>query len=90
MSATEPTIICPKCKTEIKLTESLAAPLVESIRRDYEEQLTRKDTDMVKRETALRERETTIAKDRETLRQGEGSVLRISNKVADAELHSQV
>lgn len=67
MSATEPTIICPKCKTEIKLTESLAAPLVESIRRDYEERLTRKDTDMVKRETALRERETTIAKDRETL-----------------------
>lgn len=25
---TEPTIICPNCKTEIKLTESLAAPLV--------------------------------------------------------------
>ena len=23
----EPTIICPQCKTEIKLTESLAAPL---------------------------------------------------------------
>ncbi len=30
----EPTITCPNCKTEIKLTESLAAPLVESIRRD--------------------------------------------------------
>jgi len=29
----EPTITCPKCKTEIKLTESLAAPRVESIRR---------------------------------------------------------
>ena len=25
---TEPTIICPHCKTEIKLTESLAAPLI--------------------------------------------------------------
>ena len=24
----EPTIICPNCKTEIKLTESLAAPLI--------------------------------------------------------------
>lgn len=24
---TEPTIICPNCKTEIKLTESLAPPL---------------------------------------------------------------
>jgi hypothetical protein len=67
MSATEPTIICPKCRTEIKITESLAAPLVESIRRDYEERLTRKDTDMAKRETELRARETTIAKDRETL-----------------------
>ena len=28
----EPTIVCPSCKTEIKLTESLAAPLIESTR----------------------------------------------------------
>jgi hypothetical protein len=42
MSAAEPTIICPKCKTEIKLTESLAAPLVESIRRHYEKPLPQK------------------------------------------------
>ena len=27
---TEPTITCPHCKSEIKLTESLAAPLIES------------------------------------------------------------
>ena len=67
MSAAEPTIICPKCKTEIKLTESLAAPLVESIRRDYDERLARKDTDMAKRETALRDREAAIAKARETV-----------------------
>ena len=66
MSATEPTVICPKCRTEIKLTESLAAPLVDSIRRDYEDRLTRKDADMAKRETALRERETAIARARET------------------------
>ncbi len=44
----EPTIICPKCKTEIKLTESLAAPLIESTRRDHETRLARKDTDMAK------------------------------------------
>ena len=35
----EPTIICPKCKNEIKLTESLAAPLIESTRRDFEQRL---------------------------------------------------
>ena len=67
MSTAEPTIICPKCKAEIKLTESLAAPLVESIRRDYEQRLVRKDADLAQRETALRERETAIAQARETL-----------------------
>lgn len=36
----EPTITCPNCKAEIKLTESLAAPLIESMRRQYEEKLT--------------------------------------------------
>jgi hypothetical protein len=67
MSAAEPTIICPKCKAEIKLTESLAAPLVESIRLDYEKRLTQKDADMARRETTLREREAAMAKARESL-----------------------
>ncbi len=40
---TEPVITCPKCKTEIKLTESLAAPLIESTRREYERRLALKD-----------------------------------------------
>ena len=38
----EPTIICPNCKAEIKLTESLAAPLIESTRREYEKRLAEK------------------------------------------------
>jgi len=67
MSTAEPTIICPKCKAEIKLTESLAAPLVESIRLDYEKRLTQKDADMARRETTLREREAAMAKARESL-----------------------
>ena len=63
----EPTIICPKCKAEIKLTESLAAPLIESIRREYEERLSKKDTDIAKREASLREREEALSKAKETL-----------------------
>ena len=51
----EPTITCPECKAEIKLTESLAAPLVESIKREYESKLTKKDSDIAKREASLRE-----------------------------------
>jgi len=57
---TEPTIICPSCKTEIKLTESLAAPLIETTRRDYEQRLAQKEAESAKREAAIRERETAL------------------------------
>lgn len=63
----EPTIICPSCKTEIKLTESLAAPLLESTRREFEKRLALKDADVAKREAGLREREEAIAKEKEQL-----------------------
>jgi len=42
----EPTIVCPNCKTEIKLTESLAAPLLEATRRDFEQRMKQKDADL--------------------------------------------
>jgi hypothetical protein len=42
----EPTIVCPNCKTEIKLNESLAGPLLEATRRDFEKRLKQKDTDL--------------------------------------------
>jgi len=63
----EPTIICPNCKTEIKLTESLAAPLIESTRREYQKQLAQKDADVAKRDAALREREETLSKAQQTI-----------------------
>ena len=64
---TEPTIICPNCKTEIKLTESLAAPLVESIRQEYERRLSQKEADYSKREKSLREQEEALAKAKEAI-----------------------
>ncbi len=64
---TEPTITCPSCKTEIKLTESLAAPLIETTRRDYEQRLAQKDVESAKREAGLREREAALSKAKEAL-----------------------
>ena len=58
---TEPTIICPNCKTEIKLTDSLAAPLIESTRKQFEQQLAQKDSEIAKREQAAREKEKQLA-----------------------------
>ena len=50
----EPTITCPNCKTEIKLTESLAAPLVESTRRQFEERLKKQEQEISAREAAVK------------------------------------
>ncbi len=58
---TEPTIICPSCQTQIKLTESLAAPLIASTRKQYEQQLAQKDRDIAQREQAAREKEQQLA-----------------------------
>jgi hypothetical protein len=38
-NSSDPTITCPHCKTEVRLTESLAAPLVEATRAQYEAKL---------------------------------------------------
>src|SRR5918996_501558 len=64
---TEPTVVCPQCKTKIKLTESLAAPLLESVRRDYEQRLTQKDADIAKREEILHEREASLRKQKDLM-----------------------
>lgn len=63
----EPTVVCPKCQTEIKLTESLAAPLLESVRRDYEQRITQKDADIARREQQLRERSADLQKERDSI-----------------------
>jgi len=64
---TEPTIICPNCKTEIRLTESLAAPLIAATRQQYEQQLLQKDEEVAKREQGIREKEKQVAEAKRTL-----------------------
>jgi hypothetical protein len=49
----EPSIICPNCRTEIKLTETLAAPLIEAAKRASEAKLRQKEAEVAKREAAI-------------------------------------
>jgi len=63
----EPTIVCPNCKTEIKLTESLAAPLIESTRQQYEQQIAQKDADIRKREAAVKDQQAALTKAKESI-----------------------
>ncbi|HET7060970.1 MAG TPA: DUF2130 domain-containing protein, partial [Nitrosospira sp.] len=63
----EPLITCPRCKAEIPLTESLAAPLITATRQQYEQQLLQKDGEIAKRERGIREREKEVAEAKRTL-----------------------
>lgn len=66
---TEPTIICPKCSQEIRLTESLAAPLIAATRRQFEQRLSAKDEEIARREQTLREKELAVVESKRALDQ---------------------
>lgn len=61
---TDPTIVCPHCQSEIKLNESLAAPLLAATRQQYEQKLSEQEGRIQQRETALKEQQAEVAKAR--------------------------
>ena len=63
----EPSIVCPKCRTEIKLTETLAAPLIEAVKRDSDAKLRQKETEIAKREAAIRAQQDAVKQAREAI-----------------------
>ena len=63
----EPIITCPNCKSEIKLTESLAAPLIEATRLQFEHTIAEKEAQIAKREAAVCEQKATIEKARDAI-----------------------
>lgn len=66
-AAHEPTLHCPNCNHEIRLTESLAAPLLEETRQRFQAQLAAKDAEVAKKTEALRNEQDAIAKAREQI-----------------------
>ncbi|MGT2501205.1 DUF2130 domain-containing protein [Bradyrhizobium guangxiense] len=66
-AAHEPTLNCPNCNHEIKLTESLAAPLIEETRMRFQEQLASKDAEVARKTEALRQEREQIEKSREQI-----------------------
>lgn len=82
---TEPIITCPNCRTEVKLTESLAAPLIESTRQLYEKRLSDKDAEVAKREAALKEQQAAVAKARESVDEEVAAKLKTERAVIAAE-----
>ena len=65
----EPTITCPNCKSEIKLTESLAAPLSQTIRTQYEQRIAQNESHLAKREAAIREHQSELVRAKSEIEQ---------------------
>jgi hypothetical protein len=63
----EATITCPKCKTEFPLTESLAAPLIEATRQQFEQKLSQKDEEISQREQTVRDKEKQVLEEKRAL-----------------------
>ena len=63
----EPILHCPNCNHEIKVTESLAAPLLKETRRRFEEQLAQKDAEVARQADALRREQQELARAREQI-----------------------
>ena len=82
---TDPTITCPNCRTEIKLTESLAAPLIESTRLQYDKKIADKDAEVTKREAAIKDQQAAITKARETIEEEVAEKLKAERKTIAAE-----
>ncbi len=61
---TDPTLTCPECGTEIKLTESLAGPLLAATRSEFEAKLKEKDLALAGQRVKLKTEQDQIAKDR--------------------------
>jgi len=64
---TDPQIVCPHCRTEFKLTESLAAPMIAAARKQFEAQLAAKEADFGRREAQLRQTQDDLTRARKTL-----------------------
>ncbi|WP_225705920.1 hypothetical protein [Bradyrhizobium cenepequi] len=53
-ASNEPILHCPKCNHEIRLTESLAAPLLAETRQRFQQRLASEDAEMERKTEALR------------------------------------
>jgi hypothetical protein len=81
----EPIVTCPRCGNEVKLTESLAAPLIEATRRDFEQRLAQKDADVAKREQGIKDREAAVARQKESINQQVQDTLKMERSQIAAE-----
>lgn len=86
-AALEPTLTCPNCSHPIKLTESLAAPLIAQTRERFKQQLAAKDQEIARQRQDLQAERDAVAKAREELE--ERVAARLSEERSKLMAHEQ-
>ena len=81
----DPTITCPNCRTEIKLNESLAAPLIAATRQRYEKIIADKEQAIGAREATLRDRQADIERQKASLEEQISARLKTERETIAAE-----
>lgn len=82
---TDPTITCPNCLKDIKLTESLAAPLIQATREQYEKQIADKNAEYMQREAKIKSQIAEIAKAKESIEEEVARKLKDERTIIAAE-----
>jgi hypothetical protein len=65
--AHEPHIVCPECSHHIPLTESIAAPLLEAERREFQKKLAVREAEFTRKAEDIRLQQEQLAKTREDI-----------------------
>jgi hypothetical protein len=81
----DPTITCPSCHTEIKLNESLAAPLIAATRQRYEKIMADKEQAIGAREADLRNRQADLEREKASIEDQIGARLKSEREKIAAE-----
>ena len=81
----EPTITCPHCHAELRLTESLVDPLIRTAREQYEKRIAQKEDDVARRESAIAAQRAALARAVEAIEQQVTSKLKIEREIAAEE-----
>lgn len=81
----DPTITCPNCRTEIKLNESLAGPLIAATRQRYEKIIADKEQAIGAREATLRDRQADIERQKASIEEQINARLKTERETIAAE-----
>ena len=81
----EPTITCPHCHAELRLTESLVDPLIRTAGEQYEKRIAQEEDDVARRESAIAAQRAELARAVEAIEQQVTSKLKIEREIAAEE-----